>query len=187
MSKMIPDSTLDLALEQIEKADAESVCSAQPTTYFQACRPDMWVADTVYVAGDVVRPPTDNDFVYECTVGGQSGSGEPAWAAVQDDTFSDGAATWKAHANVSLATCNLDAGDKVISDKVGGGRTLTVAEKTGIVSHRAGTITHTALINSTDKAVEFVTTATTTAPADDDIIAGRTTIFHELLVSLTLT
>lgn len=186
MGKMIPDSTFDLALARIQTADIESICSTQPMSFFEACRPDMWVADTVYIAGAVCRAPTDNDTVYECIVGGTSGSSEPAWSTTQDATFTDGTVTWKAHFNFSLATCDLDPGDKVIEAKIGGGRTLIIAEKTGVVSHRAGTITHTALINSVDQTIEYITTATTTAPADDDIIAGRTTIFHELLVSLAI-
>lgn len=186
MAKMIPNTTLDLALDQVALADIETVCSTQPTTFYEACHPDMWIAETAYIVGDETRSPTDNNMVYECTVPGTSGASEPAWSEVQDDTFTDGTVTWKAHTNYSLATIALDAGDKVIADGASG-RTLTFAEITGIVSHRAGTITHTAFINSTDKTIELITTATTTAPADDDIIAGRTTIFHTVNVNLALT
>ena len=187
MAKMIPNSTLNLALNRLALADIESVCSVEPATFFQGCHGDLWVASTVCTAGDVIRPPTDNDTVYECTVSGTTGASEPAWSDTQDATFTDGTVTWKAHTNYSLATIALDPADIVISDKAGGGRTITFSEKIGVVSHRDGTITHTAFLNSTDQTVEFITTASTTAPADDDIIAGRTTIFHEIALNLSIT
>lgn len=186
MAKMTPSATLDLALAKIQEADMAAACSQQPATFHQAVQPDMWVANTVYVAGAVVRPPTDNGFVYECMVGGTSGNTEPPWGTTQDNTFSDNDITWKAHENFSLAAIGLDAGDKTIADKVGGGRVLTFAEKTGAISHRAGTISHTAYVNRAAKTIEMITTASTTTPADNDILAGRTVIFHELHVNLAL-
>ena len=184
MSKYIPNTTYDLALNQLNNVDHATVCSTQPTTYYNAIWADMWVADTAYDVGDEVRSPTDNDMVYECTVAGTSGSSEPAWGEVQDATFADGTATWKTHDNYSLAKCEYQPSDKTIQDRAGGGREIVFAEKSGIVSHRAGTVTHTAYYDSVNKTLEYVTTTTTTAPADDDIISGRTTIFHSNTVGL---
>jgi len=186
MAKYLPDSTYDLALAQIENADEEAVCSVEPSSYYQACWPSMWVATTAYSVGDIVRPPTDNDFVYECTVGGTSGGSEPAWETTQDNTFSDNDITWKAHENYSLAYTTLAGGDKTIQAKGGGGREIVFAEKTGITSHRSGTVTHTAFMTSSTKAIEMITTASTTTVGDNDIVSGRTTIFQSVTAGISI-
>ena len=178
MSKWLNPSTTDLRLTEIAKSDGESVCSAQPTTYYQACHPSVWVQNTAYVAGDLRRPPTINGYIYECTVGGTSGAVEPGWGTVQDGTFSDGGVTWKTHVNHTLAYSPLESGDKVISDSTDPiGRKLTIGQKIGVVTHRAGTVTHTALIENTAKKLHAVTTSETTLAINDDVEAGRTTIF----------
>lgn len=186
MPKYIPNSTFNLSLERIKTADAVVVCSQSPTTYFNAVNAPVWVTETAYVIGAVVKAPTDNNKAYECTIGGTTGATEPAWGTVQDGTFTDDTVTWKTHDNYSLAGASFAEGDKVISDKVGGGRQLVFAEKQGVISYRAGTVTHTAYLNTTDKTIEMITTATTTAIGDDAIIAGRTTIFHQVIVSLAI-
>jgi len=187
MSKWIPDSTLNLALDQAADVDGESVCSAQPLTYFEAVWAPMWVAGEAVIAGEVRRSPTDNNMCYECTVGGTTGATEPAWSEVADATFSDGTVTWKAHANYSLAACDLAAEDIAVQDKAGGGREVVYAEKSAIVSHRGGTVTHTAFFSKANNSLEAVTTASTTAPGDNDIISGRTTIFHSVKIGLSIT
>ena len=95
MAKYIPNSTYDLMLNRIATADFESVCHTFPDTFYNACHSDLWVAETAYDLGDVVRPPTDNNMVYECTTAGTSGASEPAWGETQDVTFNDGTVVWK--------------------------------------------------------------------------------------------
>jgi len=178
MAKWINPDNEDLRLLEISKSDGESICLAQPTSYFNACHPSTWVQSTTYVAGDLVRPPTINGFIYECTVGGTSGASEPGWGVTQDATFIDGAVTWKTHINYTLAYSVLDAGDKVIADSDSPlGRKLTIAQKMGVVTHRGGTVTHTALIENTAKKLHLVTTSETTLSTHDEVEAGRTTIF----------
>ena len=184
MAKYIPTSTIDLALNQIKKSDYESICSQQPTTYFEACNPEMWVAEAAYVVGDISKAPTDNNMAYECTTGGTSGASEPAWSEVQDGTFTDGTVTWKAHDNYSLVTAELLEADKTLAD-IANGRSLTFAEKTMVLSHRAGTVTHTAFINSADLQLEAVTVSVTSVAADNDIMAGRNTILGAVTIPLT--
>ena len=182
MSKWVPTDYLDLILDEIALADEEAVCFSQPATYFQACWPSMWVAETAYVAGDVVRPPTQNGFVYECTVGGTSGSSEPAWGTTQDGTFSDGTVTWKTHANYALINSALASGDKSIADHLDGGRALTIAEKESVLIHTSGTVTHTALITNSTQTLHLVDTATTIEETTDDVVAGRTCILHTMTI-----
>jgi len=183
MPKYLPVSTYDLALNKTMAADIESICSQSPTTYYEACRPNMWVMSTVYALGATVRSPTDNNKVYECTVAGTSGGSEPAWATTANETFTDGTVTWKTHNNYSLATSSIQESEKTIADRVDGGRQITFSQILGVVSHRAGLLTHTAFLNSVDKTIEAITTATTTAPADDEILSGRTVIFHAVTIS----
>jgi len=183
MSKYIPASTYNLALNKIGTADRISICTQQPVTYFEAAVASLWESGKTYSVGDLCRPPTDNNKIYECTIDGTSGAGEPSWGVVDAGTFIDGSVTWKTHPSYSLAEAVLEVADKVIADGSGGGRQITFAEKSGITSFRGGVVTHTAYLNSIDKTIEAITTSTTTAPADDLIIAGRTIIFHSSVIS----
>lgn len=179
MAKWVPDSYLELILNEIKKSDEEAICNAQPTTYFNAVWPDLWLQSTSYNVGDLVHPPTQNGFIYECVVAGDSGATEPGWGTTQDQTFVDGTVTWKTHENYALANETLTPGDFTISDGDIDGRKLTVAEKMGAVTHTAGTVTHTALIEHATKTLHFVTTAQTTLGGNNDVEAGRSTIFFE--------
>jgi len=182
MARWIPQDLQDYILNDIAACDGQVMTTQQPGTYFNAVRPPLWLQSHVYIAGDIVHPPTENEKVYECTVGGTSGSSEPAWGTVQDATFSDGTVTWKVHNNYSLASRTLVSGDKEISDDVGtGGRKLVIAEKMGVVSHAAGIVSHVALINSVTKALRYVSTAQTTL-GSNEIESGRTTIFYALTI-----
>jgi len=176
--RYLPQEYQDYVLNKIAESDNEVICSAQPTNYFQAVRPPLWALETVYVIGDLVHPPTPNGKIYECTTGGTSGVGEPGWGTAQDQSFVDGTVTWKTHVNVAIANRTVDSADFVLSDDTTtGGRKLTISEEMGIVSHTAGTVTHNALICSTDKSLRFVTVAQTTI-GGNEIEAGRTTIFY---------
>jgi len=182
MSAYTPDEILDLVIDQYMLADEESVCNAQPTTYFNACWPEMWSADTVFSLGETTRPPTDNGFIYECTIAGTGGAIEPVWATVQDATFSDGAATWKAHENYALINATLNEEDKVKGDGPIDGRAITIAQKMGVLVHTDGVVSHTALIDNANKKLKVVTTSSTSLDGDNSVLSGRTTLLHELVL-----
>lgn len=184
MGSYTPDEILDLIVDQYMLADEEAVCSSQPTTYLNACWPDMWVAETAYAEGSLVRPPTDNGFVYECPIGGGgiSGASEPPWGSAQDDEFTDGTVTWKTHENYALINASLDPGDKVKGDGPEDGRAITVAQKMGVTIHTDGAVAHTALIDTVNKKLKFVTTAATSLEGDNNVISGRTTLLHEMTI-----
>lgn len=184
MAKWVPDSYMDLMLIEIQKSDEEAVCNAQPTTYFNAIWPDLWIQSTTYSVGDAVYPPTQNGFIYECLVAGDSGAAEPGWGTVQDQEFTDGTVTWKTHENYALVNSLLVPGDKVLANGTVDGRKLTIAEKTSIVTHTTGTVSHTALLEHATKTVHFVTTAQTTLGGNNDVEAGRTTIFFEFDIAI---
>ena len=183
MSRYIPDSTLDLIINDIAAADEVSVCSNQPATYYNACHPAViWVAQTDYAEGDLIRPPTGNGFIYECTVPGTSDISEPPWGTAQDETFNDNGISWKTHANYALVNAPLTADDKIIEDHEPDGRRLRVLQKMGILVHTEGDVTHTALIDNSSKALKFVTVSQTSLAGDNLVVAGRTTLIHELNV-----
>ncbi len=182
MSRYTPDAILDLMLDEFMLADEQAVCSSQPLTYFNACWPSMWVAGAVYDAEDLVRPPTDNGFIYECTVGGTAGGTEPAWGTVQDATFSSGGATFKAHANFTLINSEIEVGDKVKGDGPVDGRALTIAQKMGALVHTDGTVSHTALIDNSNRLLKFVTVSETSLDGDNNVTSGRTTLLHEVKI-----
>jgi hypothetical protein len=57
---------------------------------------DAWQADTAYSVGDVVKPTTENGYLYRCTSAGTSDSTEPgSWPTVFSNTVSDGGVTWE--------------------------------------------------------------------------------------------
>lgn len=184
MAKWVPDSNLDLQLTDIALANEEVICSQQPLTFYNAHWPSMWVAETAYIVGDVVHPPTGNGFVYECITGGTSGVGEPAWGTSQDAEFSDGTVTWKTHVSYALANTALVSGDKVIADGTGEdtGRVLTIGEKVGIVVHKSGEVTHTALLDNSEEKIKLVTLGSTTTVGDNDVVAGKAIIFQSFKV-----
>lgn len=176
MGKWISDAYLDLMLDAVALANGESLCSQQATTYFNAVKGDLHTLNTSYIIGDIVRPGTPNGFVYECIADGTSGGTEPPWGTTQDGEFTDGTVQWKTHENYCLAYTDLAEGDITIDDNTTVGRKLTVAEKIGIVTHNAGTVSHTALIDSVNKVLSIVTTSETTLGENNDVVSGRTTI-----------
>lgn len=184
MSRFTPDAILDLVIDEYMLADEQAVCNAQPTTYFNACWPNMWVADTAYSIGDVTRPPTDNGFVYECTAGGTSGSTEPPWATTQDATFSDNSITWKTHENFALINSAIDPADKTKGDGTPDGRALTVAQKMGVTIHTDGTVSHTALIDNVNQKLKYATVSSTSLAGDNSVVSGRTTLLHEMIITV---
>lgn len=184
MTRYTPDAILDLIVDEYMLADERAVCSSQPLTYFNACWPDMWVAETVYAEGDLSRPPTGNGKVYECVTGGTSGASEPPWGTTQDDEFSDGTVTWKTHDNFALINGAIEPGDKSKGDGSPDGRALTIAQKMGVTIHTDGTVSHTALIDNVNQDLKYVTVASTSLEGDNSVISGRTTLLHEMVVTV---
>lgn len=60
--------------------------------------PSFWLASTAYNAGDVVQAYTDpgTGFFFRCTVAGTTGTVEPFWPTVINNTVEDGGVTWMA-------------------------------------------------------------------------------------------
>ena len=94
-------STRTIAIDR-ETARAEVAATLQWTVYpsltplevyalvDDTLRCSFWLADTVYVAGDVVLPATSNGHRYICLTGGTSTATEPEWSVCRLSTTSDG-------------------------------------------------------------------------------------------------
>lgn len=61
-------------------------------------QPAAWNSSTAYNLGAVVRPFTDpgTGFYFRCVVAGVSGTFEPFWPTIIDNTVQDGTVTWAA-------------------------------------------------------------------------------------------
>lgn len=60
-----------------------------------------WATSTAYSVGDLVKPTTENGYIYRCTSAGTSDSSEPSWpdpSGSDDwgDTVADNTVTWEA-------------------------------------------------------------------------------------------
>lgn len=170
----------DYILNKWIECDEQVVCSGAPTTYFQCVHPDMWLADTAYSVGDLMRPPVANGFIYECTVDGISGSANPGWGTAQDQTFADNTVTWKTHINLAMVNATRVPADySAITDYSANGitgRSVILSEKQGLIVHTAGVSNHCALINHASKELRYVTPSNVTI-GTGELESGRTTIF----------
>lgn len=177
--KWIPDSYLDLILDEILKSDEKAVCNALPSTYYNVTWPDLWIPSTAYLIDDLVHPPTQNGFIYECIADGTSGVTEPPWGTSQDAEFIDGTTEWKTHENYSLVNTLLSPSDFTKSDGDTDGRKLTISQKIGSVVHTSGTVTHMVYIESSTKTIHYIRSVATIDPSSDDIESGKTSLFPE--------
>ena len=53
-----------------------------------------WVAETVYIIDNFVRPAIPNGYCYKCTIAGNSGLTEPVWIPEVGATVADGGVVW---------------------------------------------------------------------------------------------
>jgi hypothetical protein len=82
---------------------------------------DDWKASTEYHVGDFVIPTSPNDYTYECTTPGTSGSGEPSWGTTPDGTTNDNTVVWTCrdyHYEYSLSGSNHPFYSKVNRDRL---------------------------------------------------------------------
>lgn len=184
MAKFTNDAVMDAALDEIATADKETVCSAQPATYYEAVDPAAWIASTAYALGDAARPTTRNSFAYEVTTAGTSAATEPTWPTTAAATVADNTATWTCRDNHALTeNASMAGGDYTKANGDTSGRKVTMAQKASINIHTSGTATHVALVDDAQKALQEVTTCTSqaltsggtvTVPAFDHEIADPT-------------
>ncbi|MBU0778138.1 hypothetical protein KKF82_07755 [Patescibacteria group bacterium] len=156
MAKMISNAAFDASLAEIaDNCDEFAILSGAPGTFYEACDPDVWLDTHVYGAGEVVHPVARDGNVYECTTGGTSGGGEPAWDTTPGQTTNDNTVVWTCRTNYNLLDITVTEGngngDYVIQDYGAGGRKLTVLEQLAQTCHTSDTATSWALLDKANR------------------------------------
>lgn len=178
---------LDQALNYIKaNATQQVACVGEPTTAYEGCDPNAWVASTAYSLGAAVRPTTRNNFAYEVTVAGTGAATEPTWPTTAGGTVVDGTVTWTARVNYALANATMASGDYTLANGDGVGNTprkVTMAAKTGASVFRTATADHVGLFKpgSATVAPELFEVTTATAQA---LTSGNTVNFPTWKVEL---
>ncbi|RMF08911.1 MAG: hypothetical protein D6763_08970 [Alphaproteobacteria bacterium] len=161
MAKKVDDSVLDAALDALKNnCNMMTACAGEPASYAEGVEPAAWQASTAYGLGEVVRPVTRNGFNYECTTAGTSGASEPTWPTTPGTTVNDGTVVWTARTARQLADVAMSGTDFTHADGDTSGRKTTVGSKSGITVDASGTADHVALLDTTNRTLLYVTTAT---------------------------
>lgn len=170
MAKKVDDSVLDAALDEIGTGcDMMTACTGEPASFYEGVEPAVWAATTAYALGDAVRPATRNGFNYECTTAGTSDASEPAWPTTPGATVNDGTIVWTTRTARQLADAVMAGGDFTKADGGTSGRKTSVAQKSGVTVDVSGTADHVALLDTANRRLLYVTTATAQA-----LTAGNT-------------
>lgn len=95
--------------------------------------PVVWTANTAVIDSvDVVIPTVDNGCMYECVSGGRTGTTEPTWLTVEDESTTDNDVEWKCLPRNSV----LKSGD-VITASTWAGDTGCTFDNTSIINGTA--------------------------------------------------
>lgn len=70
-------------------ADNQVIYDPRPIT-----APPSWSANTVYGAGDIVRPTAGGSWQFTASIDGESGSSEPSWNNATNSATIDGSQVW---------------------------------------------------------------------------------------------
>jgi len=162
MAKFSNDENPDAYLNNIKNnADEQALCSQLPATYYEGCDPPAWEDTTVYNIGDAVRPATRAGYAYECTTGGTSGGSEPSFGTTPTGTTNDNGVVWTCRNNYALVSGSLAPTD--FTGPVNGdvsGRKITLTAKNALAVIFSGDVSHSILLDGTNKKRMFVTTTT---------------------------
>lgn len=98
-------------------AGTKGQTSYDPEYVKQLLTATKWQANTTYAPYQVVQPTTENGYQYIVIDGGQSGSTEPTWPTVVNNTVTDGGIEWQcldATKRLPLIVGQLPSGDPAV-------------------------------------------------------------------------
>lgn len=172
---------LDQALNYIKtNGDQLTICTKNPTNFYQACDPDPWQASTSYSVGDVVRPTTRNGFTYKCITAGTSGSSEPTWPTTAGQTVTDGTVEWEAYENYTLCATSMSSSDYSIETSNDGGRKLSTVTKSDIPVYADGEGRFGAIVSLANKELLIVLTPTSVQTFSSGALAQVNSFSYEI-------
>lgn len=90
------ENDLTESTSRIGKDFSKPIGTTGTTKHKKSFNATVWAASTSYTVGQVVKPATDNGFIYECTTAGTSGASAPVWATTEGSTVNDGTVVWNA-------------------------------------------------------------------------------------------
>jgi len=141
---------LDQALNWIRNHASQQIALAgEPTTAYEGCDPNVWVASTAYAVGSAVRPTVRNGFAYEVTTAGSTAATEPTWPTTAGATVVNGGVTFTCRVNRALCTAAMAPGDYTLANGLGPGnipRRVILAARSAIPVFRTGSADHVGLM-----------------------------------------
>lgn len=109
----------DLENDAIKAALMDTTFAFDATTNF-AWDASAWSTGTAKSLGDLVKPTTENGYIYKCTTAGTTDSAEPTWPTTIGNTVTDNTATWTCW-SVNVSESEITAGNGYTA----GGETMT--------------------------------------------------------------
>ncbi len=170
MGKFSAIEVLDAPLDVVAASNQQSVCSAQPLTFFEGVDADARIDLAAVAVDDVLRPVVRNGFCYQVTTEGVTGAAPPVYPVTPGDTVADGSAVLTCRVNYVLAAVAMAGGDFVKSAGSVSGRRVTMAQKQAVPITASGTGNHVALVDrSLGLLLEVTTCADKIMSAGDSV------------------
>lgn len=114
----------DSDFAQIGADLSKPIGTTATTTHPDVASAVTWNASTSYVVGDIIKPTSDNGYIYKVTTGGTTGTTEPTWATVEGDAvLADGTVEY-----VTIKKTDTPSANNII---LGGANDGTIANAGG--------------------------------------------------------
>lgn len=96
----------DANFAQIGAEITKSIGTNGSTTNPLGKTASTWIASNAYVVDNVVKPTTDNGYIYKVTTAGTSDATEPTWTTSEGAIVTDGTVEYEAIPKVKTPTAN---------------------------------------------------------------------------------
>lgn len=133
----------------------QSVPTSTDAVFFDSKPAPTWPASTAYTAATtaIVSPTTGNNFYYECTTSGTTGTTEPTWPTTVGNTVTDGTVVWTCRSpTITIVSGNTGAQSidcTGFTRTIAGSGAITVSGSVTLVTGMTWSYTGTLTINAT--------------------------------------